>query len=106
MFSFIDLIKEVHDVGLKVLRKPRVYLPLCDASIVSVQQKLATDKQKVKSRVKMRIIGVPVKEHLGSIGELVSIVGIVVRMSQPTVLKLSKQYNCRKCKHISKVNVS
>ncbi|XP_033209022.1 DNA helicase MCM9-like isoform X2 [Belonocnema kinseyi] len=49
----------------------------------------------------MRIMGVPVKAHLGEIGELVTIVGIVVRMSQPIVIKLSKRYNCRKCKHVT-----
>ncbi|XP_043481478.1 DNA helicase MCM9-like [Leptopilina heterotoma] len=103
--NFLDLIKENPDVGRKVLHNPRHYLPLCNASIVSVQKKLVSGKQTVKSRVHLRIIGVPVKEHSETIGELVSICGIVVRMSQPVVTKLSKQYNCRKCKHTSVVNM-
>ncbi|XP_051163517.1 DNA helicase MCM9-like [Leptopilina boulardi] len=104
--NFIDLIKENPDVGRKVLHFPRRYLPKCNTSIISAQKKLATDKQTVKLRVHMRLIGIPVKEHLGEIGELVSIVGIVVRMSQPLVMKLSKQYYCRKCKHTSIVNMA
>ncbi|XP_033209023.1 probable DNA helicase MCM9 isoform X3 [Belonocnema kinseyi] len=103
--NFVDLHKEATEVSNKVLRRPRHYLPLCDDSIISAQKKLASTeeskKRQAKTRVHMRIMGVPVKAHLGEIGELVTIVGIVVRMSQPIVIKLSKRYNCRKCKHVT-----
>jgi len=56
-------------------------------------------------QVHIRITAVPLKIDVGQIGELVSTSGIVVRMSQPTVMKMKKRFNCRKCKHINLVKV-
>lgn len=56
-------------------------------------------------QVHIRITAVPIKIDVGKIGELVSTSGIVVRMSQSTVMKLKKRFVCRKCKHINTVKV-
>lgn len=56
-------------------------------------------------QVHIRITAVPIKIDVGKIGELVSTSGIVVRMSQPTVMKLRKRFVCKKCKYINTVKV-
>lgn len=56
-------------------------------------------------QVHVRITSVPIKIDTGQIGELISTGGIVVRMSQPTVIKLNKRFICKKCKHITVVKV-
>lgn len=56
-------------------------------------------------QVHTRITAVPIKMDVGQIGELVSTSGIVVRMSQPTIMKMKKRFICRKCKHINLVKV-
>jgi DNA replicative helicase MCM subunit Mcm2 (Cdc46/Mcm family) len=40
------------------------------------------------------------------IGQLVTTSGIVVRMSQPTIIRLKKCYICTKCKSTHEVKVS
>lgn len=58
------------------------------------------------TQVHVRIIAVPIKIDTGQIGELISTSGIVVRMSQPTVMQLKKRFICKQCKHVTVVNVS
>ncbi|XP_070528319.1 DNA helicase MCM9 isoform X3 [Cardiocondyla obscurior] len=55
--------------------------------------------------VHIRISAVPLKIDIGKIGELVLTSGIVVRVSQPTVMKLKKRFICKKCKHINAVKL-
>jgi len=57
-------------------------------------------------QVHIRITAVPIKIDVGQIGELVSTSGIVVRMSQPTVMKMKKRFNCRKCKLSKKKKIA
>lgn len=57
-------------------------------------------------QVHIRITAVPIKFDTGQIGQLVSTSGIVVRMSQPTVMKLKKRFICKKCKHVNVAKVS
>lgn len=48
----------------------------------------------------------PVTLDQGQIGQLVSTSGIIVRISQPKVLKSVQRHYCRKCKHITLAKVS
>lgn len=41
----------------------------------------------------------------GQIGELVCTSGIIVRTSQPSVIKLKKKFKCKKCQHVSIIKV-
>lgn len=48
----------------------------------------------------------PVTLDQGEIGQLVSTSGIIVRISQPKVLKSVQRHYCRKCKHVTSAKVS
>lgn len=48
----------------------------------------------------------PVTLDQGQIGQLVSTSGIIVRISQPTILKTVQRMNCKKCKHVTFIKVS
>lgn len=98
----------------KITRQPTKYLPLCDQSAVDVQ-KLIIDNdnadddnkiQRVKSKVHIRITGAPWKINDDTEGQLVSITGITVRISQPTMLTKVKRFLCKKCANITTIKVS
>ncbi|XP_076180354.1 DNA helicase MCM9 [Ptiloglossa arizonensis] len=102
--NFVSLFEVNADVAQKILRCPRHYLPMCDEAATKAQEQIAKPEQIVKKKVRIRITAVPVTVHQGQIGQLVSTSGIVVRVSQPTVLKVVQRYRCKKCKHINFVN--
>ncbi|XP_008557457.1 DNA helicase MCM9 [Microplitis demolitor] len=98
----------------KITRQPTKYLPLCDQSAVDVQ-KLIIDNdnadddnkiQRVKSKVHIRITGAPWKINDDTEGQLVSITGITVRISQPTMLTKVKRFLCKKCANITTIKLN
>ncbi|XP_043794783.1 DNA helicase MCM9-like [Apis laboriosa] len=99
--NFVSLFEDDADVAQKILQYPRYYLPLCDEAAIKAQEEIAKPKQIVKKKVRIRITAVPVTLDQGQIGQLVSTSGIIVRISQPKVLKSVQRYYCRKCKHIT-----
>ncbi|XP_012538630.1 DNA helicase MCM9 [Monomorium pharaonis] len=104
--NFVSLFEADAESAQKILRHPRHYLPQCNEAAVKAQEQLACKTgQIVKTRIHIRIITVPIKIDVGQIGELISTSGIVVRMSQPTVMKLKRRFICKKCKHINTVNL-
>lgn len=103
--NFVSLFETDTENAQKILRNPRHYLPLCNEAAVKAQEQLCKTEQTVKTRVHIRITAVPIKIDVGQIGELVSTSGIVVRMSQPTVMKMKKRFICKKCKHINLVKL-
>ncbi|XP_012055437.1 PREDICTED: DNA helicase MCM9-like [Atta cephalotes] len=105
--NFVSLFEADAENAQKILRNPRHYLPLCDEAAVKAQEQLfkPENEQIVKTRVHIRITAVPIKMDVGQIGELVSTSGIVVRMSQPTIMKMKKRFICRKCKYINLVKL-
>ncbi|EZA51963.1 DNA replication licensing factor MCM9 [Ooceraea biroi] len=96
--NFVSLFEDDGEKAQRILRHPSGCLPQCDEAAVQVQEQLCKAEQIVKTRVHIRITAVPIKLDMGEIGELVTTSGIVVRMSQPTVMKLKKRFTCRKCK--------
>jgi len=60
----------------------------------------------IYTQVHIRINAVPIKMDNDKIGQLVTASGIVVRMSQPTIIRLKKCYICTKCKNIHEVKAS
>lgn len=103
--NFVSLFEADVENAQKILRNPRHYLPLCDEAAVKAQEQLCKTDQTVKTRVHVRIAAVPIKIDTGQIGQLVSTSGIVVRMSQPTIMKIKKRFVCKKCEHISVVKL-
>ncbi|KAL6263429.1 hypothetical protein P5V15_006219 [Pogonomyrmex californicus] len=103
--NFVSLFEAEAESAQKILRHPRHHLPLCDEAAVKAQEQLCKTGQTVKTRVHIRITTVPIKLDTGQIGELVSTSGIIVRMSQPSVMKMKKRFICKKCKHINIVNL-
>ncbi|XP_076240123.1 DNA helicase MCM9 [Calliopsis andreniformis] len=99
--NFVSLFEANSDVAQKILRQPRYYLPLCNAAAIKVQEQIAKPDQVVKKKIRIRVTAVPIAMEQGQIGHLISTSGIVVRISQPTVLKLFQRYNCKKCKHVT-----
>ncbi|XP_017893509.1 DNA helicase MCM9-like [Ceratina calcarata] len=98
--NFVLLFKDETDVAQKVLKYPRYYLPLCDEAVVAAQEQIAEPPQIVKKKVRVRVTGIPVILDEIQIGQLVSTSGIIVRISQPTLLKSIQRYCCSKCKHV------
>ncbi|XP_071564040.1 DNA helicase MCM9 isoform X1 [Temnothorax nylanderi] len=103
--NFVPLFEADAESAQKILRNPKHYLPLCNEAAVKAQEQLCKTPQIVKTKVHIRITTAPLKIDVNKIGELVSTSGIVVRMSQPTVMKLKKRFVCRKCKHINIVKL-
>ncbi|XP_011862077.1 PREDICTED: DNA helicase MCM9-like [Vollenhovia emeryi] len=103
--NFVSLFGVDAENANKILRNPKHYLPLCDEAAVKAQEQLCKTEQIVKTKVHVRITAVPLSVDIGKIGELVSTSGIVVRMSQPTVMKLKKRFVCKKCKHVNIVQL-
>lgn len=99
--NFVSLFEDNADVAQKILRYPRYYLPFCDESAVTVQEEIAKPEQIIKKKVRIRVTAVPVTLDQGQIGQLVSTSGIIVRISQPTILKSVQRMNCKKCKHVT-----
>ncbi|XP_043257619.1 DNA helicase MCM9-like [Colletes gigas] len=99
--NFVSLFEADADVAQKILRYPRHYLPMCDEAAIKTQEQIAKPEQSVKKRVRIRVTAVPVTVDQGQIGQLVSTSGIAVKISQPTVLKLTQRYSCKKCKHVA-----
>lgn len=99
--NFVSLFEDDADVAQKILQYPRYYLPLCDEAAIKAQEEIAKPKQIVKKKVRIRITAVPVTLDQGQIGQLVSTSGIIVRISQPKVLKSVQRHYCRKCKHVT-----
>lgn len=85
---------------------------MCDESAVKAQQILITESKDIvndatiKRQVHIRFSGVPAQIDQLQVGELVSTSGITVRMSHPTILKLIQRYLCKKCEHVTVVEVS
>ncbi|KMQ93010.1 dna replication licensing factor mcm9 [Lasius niger] len=103
--NFVSLFEADAENAQKILRNPRHYLTLCDEAAVKAQEQLCKTDQTVKPKVRIRITAVPIKIDIGQIGELVSTSGIVVRMSQPTIMKLKKRFVCKKCQHVSVIKL-
>ncbi|XP_066582930.1 DNA helicase MCM9-like [Prorops nasuta] len=103
--NFLSLFDVDVENANKILQRPRIFLPLCDIGAIEAQKELANNDQIVKKRVKTRITGVPPAIDERQIGGLISISGIVVRTSQPTVLKLLKRYKCKKCDHVTLIKL-
>ncbi|KAL0100732.1 hypothetical protein PUN28_019248 [Cardiocondyla obscurior] len=103
--NFVSLFQADSETAQKVLHNPKHYLPLFNEAAVKAQKQLCKSEQVVKTRVHIRISAVPLKIDIGKIGELVLTSGIVVRVSQPTVMKLKKRFICKKCKHINAVKL-
>ncbi|XP_012340480.1 DNA helicase MCM9-like isoform X4 [Apis florea] len=99
--NFVSLFEDDADVAQKILQYPRYYLPLCDEAAVKAQEEIAKPEQIVKKKVRIRVTAVPVTLDQGEIGQLVSTSGIIVRISQPKVLKSVQRHYCRKCKHVT-----
>ncbi|KOC66574.1 DNA replication licensing factor MCM9 [Habropoda laboriosa] len=99
--NFVSLFEEDADVAQKILKYPRYYLPFCDESAVEAQEEIAKPEQIVKKKVRIRVTAVPVTFDQGQIGQLVSTSGVIVRISQPTVLRVIQRYSCKKCKHVT-----
>ncbi|XP_015126143.1 DNA helicase MCM9 [Diachasma alloeum] len=104
--NFVTLFGAEPEAANNILRKPRLYLPLCDASAVKCQKLLAQSHHKIKQRIHTRITSTPHRANHENIGEFVTTTGIAVRISQPSVLKLVKRWYCKKCEHITAVNLS
>ncbi|OAD61088.1 DNA replication licensing factor MCM9 [Eufriesea mexicana] len=102
--NFVSLFGEDADIAQKILRYPRYYLPLCHEAAVKAQEEIAKPEQVVKKKIRIRITAVPLALDQGQIGQLVSMSGIIVRISQPTILKSVQRYICRKCKHVTLAN--
>ncbi|XP_015599032.1 DNA helicase MCM9 [Cephus cinctus] len=103
--DFVSLYEADCEIANKVLRRPRIYLPQCDEDAITAQENVLAEGQTIKRRIHTRISSVPQRVDQGQIGELVFTAGITVRTSQPTVIKLLKHYECRKCKHITTVKL-
>ncbi|KAG7206657.1 hypothetical protein KM043_000333 [Ampulex compressa] len=103
--NFVSLFETDAESAQKILSFPGHYLPLCDKAVIEAQEHIAKSGQIVKKRVRARITSVPVSIDQGRIGELVSAGGIIVRTSQPTVLKLKKRYECKKCNCITVIEL-
>ncbi|XP_012278485.1 DNA helicase MCM9 isoform X2 [Orussus abietinus] len=99
--NFVSLHHDDADAADKICQHPRHYLPLCDEGAIKAQEELVAKGQSIKKLVRTRIIAIPVGITGYRIGALVCARGTVVRTSQPTVLKLIKRFNCRKCKHVT-----
>ncbi|KAK1122278.1 hypothetical protein K0M31_009501 [Melipona bicolor] len=102
--NFVSLFENDADVAQKILQYPRYYLPHCDKSAVEAQEEIAKPEQIVKRKVRIRITAVPVTLDQGQIGQLVSTNGIIVRISQPTILKTVQRLVCTDCKHVTFAN--
>ncbi|CAK9819692.1 DNA helicase MCM9 [Anthophora quadrimaculata] len=99
--NFVSLFEEDANVAQKILKYPRYYLPYCEQSAIEAQEEIAKPEQIVKKKVRIRITAVPVSLDQGQIGQLISTSGIIVRISQPTVLKVIQRYSCKSCKHVT-----
>ncbi|XP_015518346.1 DNA helicase MCM9-like [Neodiprion lecontei] len=103
--NFLSLVETDQQLATKLLHNPREYLPLCDKSAITAQEKLFNPGLTVKQKIHTRITSFPIKVNQSPIGELISTSGIAVRISQPTVLKVCQRYTCRKCKHVTVVEL-
>ncbi|KAK0171671.1 hypothetical protein PV328_005094 [Microctonus aethiopoides] len=103
--NFVSLFEADPESANKILLHPRKYLRLCDESAIKAQELLIVEneEQTIKKKIHTRITAVPVTISQGEIGELVSVTGITVRISQPTCLQLVKKYSCNKCEYITVV---
>ncbi|XP_043513790.1 DNA helicase MCM9-like isoform X1 [Frieseomelitta varia] len=102
--NFVSLFEDDADIAQKILQYPRYYLPHCDKSAVEAQEEIAKPEQIVKTKVRIRVTAVPVTQNQGQIGQLVSTSGIIVRISQPTILKTVQRLICTECKHVTFAN--
>ncbi|KAH0548872.1 DNA helicase MCM9-like [Cotesia glomerata] len=91
----------------KITKRPKKFLPLCDQSAIAAQKVIMNDDEipqeelRLKRKVHIRITGAPWKINDETDGQLVSITGITVRISQPTMLTKCKRYSCKKCSYVT-----
>ncbi|XP_023246254.1 DNA helicase MCM9-like [Copidosoma floridanum] len=99
--DFIIIFEHDAKTALKILRLPRQCLPACDQSAIEAQEQLAEFEQKVKKNIRTRVYGVPENIDQAEIGELVSVTGFVVRITQPSVSIVEKHLLCKKCNYVN-----
>ncbi|XP_014225691.1 DNA helicase MCM9-like [Trichogramma pretiosum] len=99
--DFIHLFEDNPDLADKITKRPRQYLPLCDVSAIEAQEELLSENVIVKKKVRTRIHGIIDTIDQAQIGEMVSMSGFVIRISQPSVTLVAKHLLCKKCQHIT-----
>ncbi|XP_058800942.1 DNA helicase MCM9-like isoform X2 [Phymastichus coffea] len=103
--DFIALFERYAEKADKILRRPRQYLPQCDASAIEAQEEIIGEYQIVKKKIRTRVHGIVENIDQAKIGELISTTGFVVRISQPSVSTVSKHLLCKKCEYITIVKL-